>query len=82
MNAFSGWQGERVGVRMPGKKDSGKYPKSKLILYHNDQFRKVGEQSKYSDMELMLPVHCNPCFKGEQRHWGLFGVFNCVSTNC
>lgn len=44
MNAFSSWQGERVGVRMPGKKDSGKYPKSKLILYHNDQFGKVGEQ--------------------------------------
>lgn len=29
------------------KKGSGKYPKSKLILYHNNPVRKVGEQFEY-----------------------------------
>lgn len=57
------------------KKCFCKYPRSKIILHHNDKFRKLGEPCEYlSDdmsfslnthhyMELMPPVYSSPCFK-------------------
>lgn len=76
------------------KKCFGKYPESKIILHHNDKFRKLGEPFKYlSDdtsfllnkllyMELMHQFIAIHVFRiGWQRWGGLSHVLDCISMN-